>query len=279
MKRVVLISLMSALALSSAFAADMPVKVLPHNVAVAAAPSVSGFYVGANFGAAISQQSYQFITIPGASSTKLFPAGAMGGLTVGFGGNVGGAYLGAEGEFDYDFTAGESACNFGGVSTRCGAKNSYLLTQGIVLGIPLSAITGLAGKAQPTGLTPPSQWPIPIALPTNLSVGNLMPFTKFGIAERNVSAYLDPTGTLPVAPSKTPGYFGGSTGSETMVGWMVGGGVKMPIAVGWNAKVEYDLIGFNKSFTPTGGNANLFNPATFKQVNEQRAIFGIDYSL
>jgi opacity protein-like surface antigen len=260
-------ALLASLAALPAFAADLP---LPTKAPVPlSAIAGSGFYIGINGGAAGSGESYNFITAPGTAAAapspfapgKVYPAGAMTGLTVGFGGTLGGVYAALESDFDYDFTRGQSACGFGGVMTMCGANNSWLFTQRVVLGLPLSSLSGVASKI-PTSAASPSQWPVPISLPTNISVGNLMPFVTAGIAERNVSAFVT-------------GY---GNGQEWLVGYDVGGGLRMPLASGWSAKVQYDYIGFNKSFVPASTTVGLFpTTATFKAINEERLIAGLDY--
>lgn len=281
--RIILAALAASLLSCSAHAADMPLKAPPLPVPLSAIAG-SGFYVGFNGGAAAADQSYQFVTLPGAAAGangKLFPAGVMGGATVGFGGSLGGIYAAVESDFDYDVTAGETGCAFAAtakltVNSRCGAKNSWLLSQRLVLGVPLSGLTGAVGKINTTKLAAPSQWPIPIALPTNISVSNVMPFVTGGIAERNVAAYVDPTGMLPSVKGKEAMFPGGHA-QEWLVGYVVGGGIRVPLATGWSAKAKYDYIGFNKSFVPANATAGFFNPATFKQINEQRLVMGLDY--
>jgi opacity protein-like surface antigen len=269
----------------AAFAADMPIKAPK---AAAPANGVTGFYLGINGGMTAADQSYQFITAPGTSTSvggpggTLFPAGGIVGVTAGFGGALGAAYAAVEGDFDYDFNRAETSCTFAGISTRCGSKDSVLMTQRAVFGVPLSAITGAAGQFKlPTTLAPPSQWPVPINVPANFAIGNLMPFVTAGIAERNVSAFVDPTG-IPVPAGSPKGtkeaLYAGGSGTEWLVGYVVGGGLKMPISNGVTAGVEYDFIGFNKSFVPANATAGLFpTTANFKQTNEQRLLAKVDF--
>jgi opacity protein-like surface antigen len=242
-----------------AWAADMPVY-----KAAAPAPlptlSGSGLYLGINGGAAFTGQEYDFVTLPGVASDptgtgKVYPAGIMAGGTIGFGGSIGGAYAAVESDFDYDFTRFETSC----VAGRCGSKNSWFFAQKLVLGAPLPTLTGLVPKA--TNLTPPSQWPIPINLPTNFSVANLMPAVVAGIAEHNISACIT----------------GMACGDQWVAGALVGGQLRAAIAQNWTAKLEYDYVFFNKAFTPSNS-VGLFNPQ-FKQFNEQRLMGGIDYHL
>ncbi len=110
-------------------------------------------------------------------------------------------------------------------------------------------------------ITPPSQFPIPLAVPTNLSAASIMPFVAAGVAERDVKACIT----------------GLDCGSQWMAGVLVGGGIRSAIAANWSVKAEYDYIFFNKAFTPI--NATALFPGTFKTLNEQRVMFGIDYHL
>jgi opacity protein-like surface antigen len=270
-----------------AHGADMLLPKMPVKALAPPVTNWSGFYVGLHGGAAVANQQYNFITQLGTSASvggvlpgKLYPAGIPVGATLGFGGSLGGLYAGVEADFDYDFTASSGPCAWPvmgavTVSTVCGTKNSWLMDQAIVLGIPFASITGAAAGKTVPGLVQPSQWPIPIALPSSITASNIMPFVKAGVAERNVSAFVDP-----VNVGKTA--FAGGSSTETLIGFLVGGGLKIPLATGWTAKAEYDYIGFNKSFVPATNAPTLaspiFNSATFKQTNEQRLVMGLDYS-
>lgn len=276
-----LCALASVSACNYAYAADMPLKAPPLPLS-----NFSGFYLGLNGGAAVADQKYNFVTQVGTAASaglpgKLYPAGIPVGATLGFGGSLGGLYAGVEADFDYDFTASSNPCAWPvagavTVSTTCGTKNSWLMAQSVILGIPFASISGAASKSQQLhGLAPPSQWPVPISVPASITSSNIMPFVKAGIAERNVSAFVDP-----LSMGKTT--FAGGTAKETLVGYVIGGGLKIPLATGWTAKAEYDFFGFNKSFVPAQNTTAMlatpiFNTAAFKQTNEQRLIMGLDY--
>lgn len=232
----------------SARAADMPIKAPP------LALSGSGLYLGINGGAAIADQAYDFVTLPGTGT--LHPAGAMAGVTLGFGGSLGGLYAAVESDFDYDFTRSETSC---GVS-RCGARDSWFLSQRLVLGVPLSGLTGALAKIPAGSLAPPSQWPVPISVPASLSASAIMPFVTGGLYERDAAAFITGQGHA----------------DEWMLGYGGGGGLRVPLAAGWSAKAQYEYIIFNRNFVPAGTAAGLF-PATFKALNEQRLVLGFDY--
>lgn len=279
MKRIAIIAALLG-SCAVAYAADMPIKApLPLPVT-----GLSGFYIGANVGASGSGQQTQFITAPGTATAagglpgKLYPSGVPVGGTVGFGGSLGGLYAAVEAEFDYDFNSTSGQCSWAipgagaiGVNTTCGSKNGMLMTQGVVLGIPFSSLTGALASRKIAALTPPSQWPIPVTVPTSISASNIMPFVKGGIAERNVSAFVDP---VTVGATR----FAGGDGKETLIGYLVGGGLKVPLAAGWTATAEYNYIGYNKQFIPASTvSTGIFTQSTFKQTNDQSLKFKMDY--
>lgn len=250
-----------------AHAADMPLKALPPIPQIAG----SGFYLGANFGAAFSDQQHNFITQAGSASSslpgKIYPAGTPIGGTLGFGGNLGALYVAAEAELAYDLSKATAQCSFPvngalTVTTTCGAKPSWLATQGIVLGLAMPTITS---TAQRLGVPPASQWPIALTAPSNLSAANIMPFVKLGVAERDANAWVAATNvggvTLP-----------GVSQRETLFGPLLGGGLSFLVAAGWGVKAEVDWMGFNKQFVSTATSATpLFATGTqFKQVGETR---------
>lgn len=258
MKRGIFFSLFVLACIGSANAADLPRK------AAAAPPASSpfaGFYVGIHGGVGWANQRYDFVTVPGIVTGNVYPAGAMLGATIGFGGTAGAAWLGAEADFDYDFTRASSGC---GIAGTCSTKNSAFLTQGIVFGAPLTAIT--AAIPQPA-VTPPSQWPIPLNVPSNLSMATIMPAIKVGIAERSVSAC-----ATPIAGDNT----------ECASRWMAGpyAALQLRIAVAQNvtAKAEAGYAWFGQSWTSPNGSL-VFGQAQFKSLGEGIARLGVDFHL
>lgn len=258
MKRALLASVLAFACAHQVLAADLPLK-----KAIAAPPPgpASSFYFGIHGGVGWANQQYDFVTVPGVVTGNIYPAGAMLGGTIGFGGAIGSAWLGAEADFDYDFTRGSSGCGIGG---SCTSKNSWFFTQGIVLGAPLTAIT--QAIPQPA-MTPPSQWPIPLNVPSNLSMATIMPAIKVGVAERNVSAC-----ATPIAGDNT------ECASRWLAGPYVAAQLRAAVAQNVTAKVEVGYAWFNQSWTsPTG--SLVFGPAQFKSLGEGIARLGVDFHL
>jgi opacity protein-like surface antigen len=265
MKRYLLVLAFSVAAFP-AYAADVPLKAPKKFLEpLTAAAAGSGLYVGINGGMAFTGQQYDFVTLPGLAEVasggtgKLYPAGGMAGLTLGFGGPIGSAYAAIENDFDYDFTQASTSCMVG----RCSSKNSWFLAQKVVFGAPLPTIAGvIPNKA---GLTPPSQWPIPIAVPTNFTMSSIMPAVVAGIAEHNISACATLDGTNL------------SCGNRWVSGLLLGVQLRFAVAQGWSMKAEYDYVFFRHSFTPTAA-LPLF-VGQYKQLNEQVLRIGVDYHL
>lgn len=239
-------------------ATDMPMKAPTLQLPAPIQPlNATGFYLGVNAGGSFTGQEYDFVTLPGVASgqQKLYPAGFMAGATIGFGGAVGSMNAAFETDWDYDFTKASVGCG----SATCASRNSLFFAQKIVIGAAIPTIAGAVPRN--TSLTPPSQWPIPINLPSNFSMANLGINLVAGMAEHDIAASVT----------------GAGGGFRWISGPLAGVQLKAAIAKNWNTKVEYDYIWFKNSFTPQGA-TGLF-PATFQQFNEQRVTFGLEYHL
>lgn len=262
----------------AAAAADMPLK------APAPAPTdLSGFYIGAHAGASGSSQQTDFITKAGTAAAvglpgKLYPTGIPAGGLVGFGTSLGSFYGAVEGDFDFANNKASSTCSWPiagniGVNTICGSKPGWISTQRAMIGITLPSLTGAAAQAgRNLNWTPPSQWPLPVAVPAGLASAPIMLLANVGVAEKQVNGYVSPTNVGKVV-------FPGGSQSETLMGFLVGGEVKVPLAVGLNATMRYDHIMWNKQFVPAQQAASavtLFNSATFKQQSEDRLLAGLE---
>ncbi len=233
-----------------AIAADLPAKINAQAQQAATVAKAAGFYIGINGGAAITNQRFDFISLPGTGD--VYPAGAMAGLTAGFGGTAGGFYVAVEGDVDYDWTKGSAPCAAG----TCFTKNSFFFDEKVIVGLPLTSI--MSTISSNSKITTPSQWPIPLAVPANLSASTIMPFLAAGFAQRDVRA----------------GIAGVGEASRWMNGVLVGGGIRQALAANWTAKLEYDYVSFNKHFDPAGGAPIL---GDFKSVSEHVFKAGVTY--
>lgn len=232
----------------AALAADMPVKA-PPRVAVPVTPW-SGIYFGVIGGGAKTRGEFSFLNVPG--SGDITPSGLLVGGLVGFGAfTASNTLFAVEVDGSYDFTKSDTTCV---LVLNCEMKSSWFLTQRLVVGAPLGAITGSVPRAAPAA---PSQWPVPLNVPNSLSAANIMPYLTAGIAERRLEACVTKVGCE----------------QEWLVGWVAGGGIKVPIAQAFSMDLQYLYVGYNKHFIPAGG--PMIFPTDFKTSNEQMLRIGL----
>jgi opacity protein-like surface antigen len=209
-------------------AADLPAKA-PTN------PSVvtpwSGIYFGVIGTGAKSESEFKSVLdVPGTGTLK--PSGFMGGGLVGFGGFYGNVLLAVEVDASYDFSKADTTCTIGsgeivGIAP-CSLKGGWFLTQRLVLGAPMGAITGVA---QRVGRTTPAQYPTNVNVPNTFAAANVIPYVTAGIAERRFQ-----------------GCLGDLCGREWIVGPTFGGGIKIPVSSGMSFDVSYLYTSWRKNF-------------------------------
>lgn len=204
-------------------AADIPVKAPP---AVVVPTSGSGLYFGVLGAGAKTNAAFDFLTVPGTGNVR--PSGLMAGGLVGFGMWNASAMIAVEADGSYDFTKSNVPC---ALITACEVKNSFLLTQRLVIGASLSSLTGAARQA---GVAAPLQWPTTLNVPTTLGAATLIPYVTGGIAERRIKACVDLEGC----------------GQEWLIGWTAGAGVRMPVSASFSVDLSYLYINWNKHFIP-----------------------------
>ena len=193
--------------------------------------------------------------MPGTGNLK--PSAGLAGLTVGFGGYLGqgGMYLGVEADGDYDFMTQSVGC---AMILNCKERGSFLLTQRAIVGLP-----GLGSPLPQLGNLPavpaPSNWPVPINLPTTITGANIMPYATGGIAERLIKA----------------GVLGQGEQQDWLWGPAVGGGVRLPITPQDSLDMHYLFINYNKSFVPACSACTpLFAGSAFKAATENVVAVG-----
>lgn len=280
MKRFTITAATVILTATATYAADLPMKAL--TPVPTPAPTTTGFYIGAHAGASGSSQQTMFVTAPGIASAsglpgKLYPTGIPLGGLVGFGTSFGSFYGAIEADLDANNNKTSGTCSWPiagniAVNTICGSKPGWISTQRAMVGITLPTLTGAAGQIIPAHWTPPSQWPLPVVVPATLAAAPIMLLANVGVAEKSVNGYVAPTNVGTVA-------FPGGSQTQTQMGFLVGGEVKIPVASGWNATLRYDHIVWNKAFTPaqSAGAVTIFpGTATFKQRPEDRLLVGME---
>jgi opacity protein-like surface antigen len=251
-----------AMVASQAPAADLPAKVPVPNSGL-----WSGIYFGVNgAGAKLSSAFSTTSDLPISGTGNVHPSGAMAGLTLGAGFWNGNVYLGLEADADYDFSKSNVTCVRTAIpvqdvilldSGNCRVKSGFLFTERVLLGATLGGITNAAVVR---GATAPTNWPVPVSAPTSIYAATIMPFATAGIAERRLEACIDPIGC----------------NKQWLVGWTVGGGLKLPVSTNMSIGLTYLYIDWNKHFNPAGPKVFL---DIFKAGSEQLIKLNLDYHL
>jgi opacity protein-like surface antigen len=243
MKATTILAVLAVLT-SPAMAADLPAKapVAPQTY------TAGGLFIGINGAGAQTNGAFNFLDVPGTGN--LHPSGGMAGLTAGYGLWTGRAYFGLEVDADFDFTKQNVTC---ATDANCKIKQGWFFTQRAVVGTSIGTISGVAASR---GVTPQG-----FGVPTSAWAAALIPYITGGVAERRLEACIDP---LPC-------------GKEWLVGWTVGGGLKMPISTQMSLDLTYLYVSWNKNFSPTPSLGAPFT--TFKAIDEQILKVGLSYHL
>lgn len=195
-------------------AADMPTP-KPSPVAVVQTAG-AGIYVGGLFADAKSRGNFEGIGV----DTKA--AGAMGGALIGYAGYLQTTLFAFEADTQYTWGRDDRQCG----NVACDMRPSWLLTQRVVVGMPLTSLTGATQRA---AAAPASQWPVALTVPASLSAATAMPYVTAGVAERRIETCEQ------VSCAKT-----------WAVGWTLGGGFRIPISAGFSADIGYLYVNFGK---------------------------------
>lgn len=256
-----LASILSVVCVKVAIAADLPsYKALP---APPPPPLWTGFYFGANVGAAIgggggvsTVAGPLFNDFSGASSFAV-PTFFGSASAAGAGSNVSASGVGVigGGQVGYNWQLTESIV----AGVEADIQGSTLQTDVAVAGVAVEPVTGI-----PLSSTAHLQKSLSYLGTVRGRVGylvtpTLLAFATGGLAYGNPSLSFaatqvaaDPTGFVGVATAS-------SNYSNTQVGWTVGGGLEWLFLPNWSAKVEYlyyDLGSISAS-TVLAGNDNV----------------------
>jgi opacity protein-like surface antigen len=242
MKKIILATLAAAAFAAPAYAADMPAKVAP---AAPAATPWSGLYfgaVGAGAKTAVDATNTEFLTIPGSGNIR--PTGLMAGGLIGAGTWAGNLFLGIEADASYDFSKADKPCVKGETEPLgCQVKSSWFMTQRLVVGAQMNAITGAARRAAPASVT---QWRDTLNVPSTFAASTIMPYITGGIAER-----------------RTETCVGDDCTKRWLIGPVFGGGLRVPVSSGMSLGVEYLYANYNKHFNTPSTSA-----VEFKAISE-----------
>lgn len=214
---------------SDAKAADLPQPVAVAVAQKAVATSVTnGVYFGATGVAAKTRANF--------GSGDVTPTGTMAGAVVGYALYAGQALFAIEADAQYSIARQSKDC----ANDVCDMKPTWLMSQRLVFGMPLTSLTGAAQRA---ASVPSSQWPTPLNAPATLASATAMPYLTAGIAERRFQTCID-------AAACERGWHGG---------WATGGGFRVPVSAGFTADIGYLYIGYRKKNLDT---VPMFVPAS-----------------
>jgi outer membrane immunogenic protein len=230
-----------ALIAGPATAADLARPIYRAPVAVAVPFSWTGFYIGANIGAAFGIKEETFSLPAGAivTNNQQLITGFLGGGQVGFNSQTGPVVWGVEWQFSWSDLDGKNNCNTVTVPLmNCEAKADWLTT-----------LAGRIGFA---------------------AAERTLVFMKGGGAWVH-DKYTD-TSLFPP--------FNTVLASETRSGWMFGTGVEHAFYDNWSAKIEYDYMDFGTKTITFPGLGTISGGAN-ETVDIKQSIhlvkFGINY--
>lgn len=236
-----LVAAIFLLSTNEARAADMPAPAKAAAPATIVQTSGAGFYFGGIFADAKSRGNFEGVGV----DTK--SAGAMGGALLGYAGYLQTTLFAFEVDSQYSWNRDDRQCG----NVACDMRPSWLLTQRVVIGMPLTSLTG---AAQRPSIAPASQWPVALTVPASLSAATAMPYATAGVAERRIE-------TCEIV----------SCAKAWAVGWTVGGGFRIPISAGFSADIGYLYVNFGK-----GRDTSV---PTFSATSEQIMRAAVHYHL
>jgi len=208
-------SLLIAAPLVAARAADMPLKAPP--LSPAAAWIWAGLYVGIEGGGGWGRAEDTDST--GFDSGRFNVSGGLIGGTIGYNWQLNQFVLGLEGDGSWADIKGSTSgtvATCGGAPPNCNSK--------------LEAISTIRGRIGATGILP---W------------SNVLPYVTGGLA----------VGSLNGSEGTTPSAGAVGSGTSTVEGWTLGGGLEARLDRAWSIKAEYLYVDL--------GNHVIFNDTLF----------------
>jgi outer membrane immunogenic protein len=203
-------------AISTSYAADLPVRSAPPLAPVIAAPifTWTGFYVGVNGGYGWGDVELQSGTIPGIAGPQNVDVeadGFIGGAQAGYNVQLGSFVVGAEADIQYS-----------------GVEESRNLT----IAVPGSDIT-VAGQVEGE-----LEWFGTVRARLGYAIGTVLPYVTGGVLYGDVkgTASGTATGTIGGVPVTRTESF---SASETFATWVVGAGVEVAFTPNVSFKGEY----------------------------------------
>jgi outer membrane immunogenic protein len=231
---------LSAFVVSSAMAADLPIRKAP---SVAPAPVVynwSGLYIGGHIGYGYAETDITDRTVLGVQNlipTQSFNSdGFLGGVQAGWNYQVGNFVLGAEADYSFADIKGDVTTTIGATDVSRSSNVMWIATSTARLGYTWDRV---------------------------------MIYSKLGAA----FAQFDYNNNISVGGASI---FSASA-SETRVGFTVGTGIEWALAGGWSAKAEYNYMDFGRRTVDFGVDAagNPVNLDVDQRISTVKA--GVNY--
>ena len=218
-----------------ALAADLPAKAAPMVPAPPPAFTWTGFYIGGQVGGGWGDHTVTHVdaspTFPaGFVQNSINPTGPLGGVYGGYNYQWGQFVLGIDGDYSWADLTDRGSDHSPLIAGRVASHDDKIKW--------VATVTGRVGYA----------W------------NNAMLFAKGGGAW----AGFDSSSQV-INAAGTPINF--TSNSQTLDGWVVGGGLEYGFLPNWTAKFEYDYIAFNT----TNYNASVTNVATGAVISEARS--------
>lgn len=239
------------LAVSPAFAADLPVKARPMVPAAVVAYNWTGCYIGGNVGAGwMRDEQTRVGTVAGAVLNNDFGSGTHTNL-------IGGGQVGCDYQFASNWVIGlQGMVNFGSNTER----HNIPITFFSPAGVPSTFAEETTLKNTVTAT----------ARLGYLFAPQFLGYVKGGAAWARVDH-----ANFQVTP------FAGlsETASGTRTGWTVGGGLEWMFAQGWSAFGEFNYMDFGSrdiTFTTAPGAVGAASIVRTK-LTESQALFGLNY--
>lgn len=275
MKRLVvgLLSAVALAAISSAQAADMPVKAMPVKAPIAPVWSWTGFYVGANGG--YSWGNWDNSGLASNSTPKV--DGALGGLQAGYNWQIDRTWVvGLEGDIQI---TGEKASENPGNS----------VTTDVIGALGFTGGGAGAGFHTVTTTTTTNEWKFPwfgtfrgrvgaLVDPTlliygtgGLAVGNFKMSSTATSVANGFRGAVGGGGTL-LPPSPVTTIAASASDSATLAGWTIGAGFEKKLSHDWSVKFEYLYLDFGTRTFLSGTGLD-----TSVRLRDQVARIGINY--
>ncbi|HEY8071824.1 MAG TPA: outer membrane beta-barrel protein [Methylocystis sp.] len=259
MKKILFAVSAVALALSagSAMAADLPSrKEAPVYVPPPPPPMWTGFYVGLNAGGAFGSGSVDAIGGPIYANPGFGPvagpllASGLGAVTNASlsgsnGGFVGGGQIGYNWQFNA-FVVGLEADiqGFAGSNRTASAVSGVPVTFG---GVPVDNFVGTTSVNRSLDYLGTVRGRVGYLFTPTLLIYGTGGLAYGGV---NLNSTFFGTDTLLGGLGAASPAFGGSSHSDTRVGWTAGGGVEWMFAPNWSAKLEYLYFDLGTATTP-----------------------------